>query len=207
MPLRRRSSSRRSRSSSRARPTWSSCARSSGGEIAFLTGHAPFLGALATWPVELILADGTRRGASRCTAASSRSAHDRVIDPLRRRRAAGRRSTSSGRRRPRRAARRSSRATPTTSTRRPRSSAPTTRLEVARASDLAIRRARHAARQCSVAAGVGRGVEHGRASASSSTAKIAIGTTSIRLAGGLVHAGRAAAGSRRRRRRAVGRTA
>jgi F-type H+-transporting ATPase subunit epsilon len=31
------------------------------GDIAFLTGHAPFLGALATWPIELVLEDGTRR--------------------------------------------------------------------------------------------------------------------------------------------------
>jgi F-type H+-transporting ATPase subunit epsilon len=30
----------------------------SGGEIAFLNDHAPFLGALADWPVRLILADG-----------------------------------------------------------------------------------------------------------------------------------------------------
>jgi F-type H+-transporting ATPase subunit epsilon len=31
------------------------------GDVAFLTGHAPFLGALATWPIELILSDGARR--------------------------------------------------------------------------------------------------------------------------------------------------
>jgi F-type H+-transporting ATPase subunit epsilon len=31
------------------------------GDGAFLTGHAPFLGALATWPIELVLSDGTRR--------------------------------------------------------------------------------------------------------------------------------------------------
>jgi F-type H+-transporting ATPase subunit epsilon len=31
------------------------------GDVAFLTGHAPFLGALATWPVELIPAEGPRR--------------------------------------------------------------------------------------------------------------------------------------------------
>jgi F-type H+-transporting ATPase subunit epsilon len=30
----------------------------SGGEIAFLDNHAPFLGALADWPVRLILKDG-----------------------------------------------------------------------------------------------------------------------------------------------------
>jgi F-type H+-transporting ATPase subunit epsilon len=29
-----------------------------GGEIAFLNNHAPFLGALATWPVRVVLADG-----------------------------------------------------------------------------------------------------------------------------------------------------
>ena len=31
----------------------------SGGEIGFLAHHAPFLGALADWPVRLILANGT----------------------------------------------------------------------------------------------------------------------------------------------------
>jgi F-type H+-transporting ATPase subunit epsilon len=31
------------------------------GDVAFLTGHAPFLGALAIWPVELILPDGARQ--------------------------------------------------------------------------------------------------------------------------------------------------
>jgi F-type H+-transporting ATPase subunit epsilon len=30
-----------------------------GGDIAFLTGHAPFIGALATWTVEITLVDGT----------------------------------------------------------------------------------------------------------------------------------------------------
>jgi F-type H+-transporting ATPase subunit epsilon len=30
------------------------------GDVAFLTGHAPFLGALGTWPIELVLADGAR---------------------------------------------------------------------------------------------------------------------------------------------------
>jgi F-type H+-transporting ATPase subunit epsilon len=30
------------------------------GDVAFLTGHANFLGALATWPVELIPAEGER---------------------------------------------------------------------------------------------------------------------------------------------------
>jgi F-type H+-transporting ATPase subunit epsilon len=29
-----------------------------GGDIAFLTGHAPFLGGLATWPVRVIKPDG-----------------------------------------------------------------------------------------------------------------------------------------------------
>ena len=42
----RSSSCRRSASSSRARPRWSSPAPLGGGEIAFLPGHAPFLGAL-----------------------------------------------------------------------------------------------------------------------------------------------------------------
>ena len=30
-----------------------------GGDIAFLPGHAPFVGALATWTVEISLADGS----------------------------------------------------------------------------------------------------------------------------------------------------
>jgi F-type H+-transporting ATPase subunit epsilon len=30
----------------------------SGGDIAFLTDHAPFIGALAIWPVEILLSDG-----------------------------------------------------------------------------------------------------------------------------------------------------
>jgi F-type H+-transporting ATPase subunit epsilon len=30
------------------------------GDVAFLTGHAPFLGALSSWPVELITEDGSR---------------------------------------------------------------------------------------------------------------------------------------------------
>ncbi len=34
-----------------------------GGDIAFLEGHAPFLGALATWPVRIIQADGELRAA------------------------------------------------------------------------------------------------------------------------------------------------
>ena len=31
------------------------------GDVAFLTGHAAFLGALATWPIELIPAEGPRQ--------------------------------------------------------------------------------------------------------------------------------------------------
>jgi F-type H+-transporting ATPase subunit epsilon len=31
-----------------------------GGDIAFLPGHAPFIGALATWTVEIVLVDGSR---------------------------------------------------------------------------------------------------------------------------------------------------
>jgi F-type H+-transporting ATPase subunit epsilon len=31
-----------------------------GGDIAFLPGHAPFVGALATWTVEISLTDGSR---------------------------------------------------------------------------------------------------------------------------------------------------
>jgi F-type H+-transporting ATPase subunit epsilon len=31
-----------------------------GGDIAFLPGHAPFIGALATWTVEISLVDGSR---------------------------------------------------------------------------------------------------------------------------------------------------
>ena len=42
------------------KPTWSSCARIEEGDVAFLPGHAAFLGALGTWPVELIPAEGTR---------------------------------------------------------------------------------------------------------------------------------------------------
>jgi F-type H+-transporting ATPase subunit epsilon len=34
-----------------------------GGDIAFLPGHAAFLGALATWPVRIIQADGELRAA------------------------------------------------------------------------------------------------------------------------------------------------
>jgi F-type H+-transporting ATPase subunit epsilon len=30
-----------------------------GGDIAFLPGHAPFVGALAIWPVRVVLADGS----------------------------------------------------------------------------------------------------------------------------------------------------
>ena len=34
------------------------CRTSAGGEIAFLNNHAPFLAALAAWPVRLVLANG-----------------------------------------------------------------------------------------------------------------------------------------------------
>ena len=32
-----------------------------GGDIAFETGHAPFLGALQTWPIKLYMADGSQQ--------------------------------------------------------------------------------------------------------------------------------------------------
>ena len=35
------------------------CRTIGGGDIAFLTGHAPFIGALDTWPVKITLTDGT----------------------------------------------------------------------------------------------------------------------------------------------------
>jgi F-type H+-transporting ATPase subunit epsilon len=35
-----------------------------GGDIAFLTGHAPFIGALDTWPLEVLLPDGTSERAA-----------------------------------------------------------------------------------------------------------------------------------------------
>jgi F-type H+-transporting ATPase subunit epsilon len=35
-----------------------------GGDIAFMPGHAPFLGALGTWPVEMKLSDGTEETAA-----------------------------------------------------------------------------------------------------------------------------------------------
>ncbi len=35
-----------------------------GGDIAFLPGHAPFVGALATWTVEIVLVDGGREMAA-----------------------------------------------------------------------------------------------------------------------------------------------
>jgi len=35
-----------------------------GGDIAFLSGHAPFVGALATWVVEITLAEGGREVAA-----------------------------------------------------------------------------------------------------------------------------------------------
>src|SRR3954447_3414126 len=37
------------------------CRTTGGGDIAFLTGHAPFIGALATWPVEVVAAEGPRQ--------------------------------------------------------------------------------------------------------------------------------------------------
>ena len=37
------------------------CRTTGGGDIAFLTGHAPFIGALATWPVEIVATDGPRQ--------------------------------------------------------------------------------------------------------------------------------------------------
>lgn len=36
------------------------CRTTGGGDIAFLTDHAPFIGALATWPVQVVPADGPR---------------------------------------------------------------------------------------------------------------------------------------------------
>ena len=53
MPLR-SSWSRPSASSTRATPTWSSAARIGGGDIAFLTGHTNFIGALAVHPVRVL---------------------------------------------------------------------------------------------------------------------------------------------------------
>ena len=35
-----------------------------GGDIAFLSGHAPFVGALDTWVVEIVAVDGTRSRAA-----------------------------------------------------------------------------------------------------------------------------------------------
>jgi F-type H+-transporting ATPase subunit epsilon len=35
-----------------------------GGDIAFLTGHAPFVGALDIWPLEVLLTDGTSEHAA-----------------------------------------------------------------------------------------------------------------------------------------------
>ena len=37
------------------------CRTTGGGDIAFLTGHAPFIGALAIWPVEIVAAEGPRQ--------------------------------------------------------------------------------------------------------------------------------------------------
>ena len=55
-----------------------SCRTVGGGDIAFLPGHAPFIGALDNWPVRITLADGSESW-SRCTAGSSRSRHNRVM--------------------------------------------------------------------------------------------------------------------------------
>ena len=157
------------------------------GDVAFLTGHAPFLGALATWPVELILDDGDAagvRGARRLRRGVARPGDD----PLRRRRAVASTSTSSG-----------------------RQQAKTAREEIlARdpddfAAQAALERADDAARGRGARPGsrVGergrvsaRGRRRGsrrrarRARASSSTATIAIGSDLDRLAGGPVHARR-----------------
>jgi F-type H+-transporting ATPase subunit epsilon len=35
-----------------------------GGDIAFLTDHAPFIGALDTWPLDIVLTDGTSERAA-----------------------------------------------------------------------------------------------------------------------------------------------
>jgi F-type H+-transporting ATPase subunit epsilon len=49
-----------------------------GGDVAFLPGHAPFLGALATWPVRVIEADDTQRSFA-VHGGFVEVAHDRVI--------------------------------------------------------------------------------------------------------------------------------
>jgi F-type H+-transporting ATPase subunit epsilon len=36
------------------------CRTTGGGDIAFLTGHAPFIGDLAIWPVEVVPVEGAR---------------------------------------------------------------------------------------------------------------------------------------------------
>ena len=48
------------------------CRTVGGGDIAFLTGHAPFIGALDIWAVKITTTDDRSSG-SPCTAASSRS--------------------------------------------------------------------------------------------------------------------------------------
>jgi F-type H+-transporting ATPase subunit epsilon len=37
------------------------CRTTGGGDIAFLTGHAPFIGALDIWPVEIVASEGPRQ--------------------------------------------------------------------------------------------------------------------------------------------------
>jgi F-type H+-transporting ATPase subunit epsilon len=49
-----------------------------GGDVAFLPGHAPFLGALATWPVRVVEADDTQRSFA-VHGGFVEVAHDRVI--------------------------------------------------------------------------------------------------------------------------------
>jgi F-type H+-transporting ATPase subunit epsilon len=49
-----------------------------GGDIAFLTGHAPFLGGLDTWPVRVILPDGGEQQFA-VHGGFVEVAHDRVI--------------------------------------------------------------------------------------------------------------------------------
>ena len=76
----------------RARPRWS-CAGRSEGEIAFLPGHVPFLGALDDGSVRVILpgeGEQAHRGARRLR----RGGDDRVIVLSRRRRARPDTSTS-----------------------------------------------------------------------------------------------------------------
>src|SRR4051812_27737153 len=37
------------------------CRTTGGGDIAFLTGHAPFIGGLSIWPVDIVAAEGPRQ--------------------------------------------------------------------------------------------------------------------------------------------------